>query len=370
MKRRLIPLFQSSVSDRSIERVVDVLHSGWLNEGPVVQEFQARLCDQLGLRNPVAVNSGTAALHLGLLCLGVGHGSEIILPAQTFVATGLAVLMAGGRPVFADIDPETGNLEPADVERKITPRTRAIIPVHWGGYPCDMDELQSLAAAHGLGVLEDAAHALGARYRGRTVGAESRFTAFSFQAIKHLTTGDGGVLACRDAADARRATTLRWFGIDRGLMKPGSAGERGYDIRELGFKYHMNDVAAAIGLGNLEALPDRLARRRAIASRYKQALSGLPGTRLLDWRDDRQHAYWLFTLRVERRQDFARWMTERGVQVSVVDLRIDKNPVFGASPADLPGQEVFDESQISIPVHEGLTDEEVGWIIESVQAGW
>jgi perosamine synthetase len=294
----------------------------------------------------------------------------VILPAQTFVATGLVVHMQGATPVFADIDPATGNLCPESVRRKVTRRTRAVMPVHWAGYPCDLDEIQAIAADNDLAVIEDAAHALGATYKGKPIGAISRFAAFSFQAIKHLTTGDGGALCCSRAADARQAFVRRWFGIDRANSQPSVLGERVYDISAVGFKYHMNDLAAAVGLGNLEDFPPRLARRQAIGEAYRQALADVPGVRLLRQDSDRTHAYWLFTLLVERREDFIRSVAAAGVPASVVHLRIDRNSVFGGIRNDLPGQATFEARQVSLPVHEAMTDEDVACVIRSVRKGW
>lgn len=336
----------------------------------MVKEFEAALAGRLGFCNPVAVNSGTSALHLALAVAGVGPGDEVILPAQTFVATGLAVLMQGATPVFADIDPCTGNIALASIAERVTARTKAIMPVHWAGYPCDLDEINQLAADRGLAVIEDAAHALGATYRGRPVGAISRFTAFSFQAIKHLTTGDGGALCSLRPEDAEAARVRRWFGIDRANSRPSILGERLYDIHTLGFKYHMNDLAAAVGLGNLDDFPDRLARRQRIGATYREELAGCPGLRLLSLRQDRTHAYWLFTVLIEKRTDLISKLAERGIPSSVVHLRIDRYSIFGGTRDDLPGQSEFDAGQLSLPLHEGLTDDEVYAIVLAVRSGW
>jgi perosamine synthetase len=362
--------FHTSVSPRAIELVNETLQSTFLSEGRRVKEFELALESRLGIRHPVALNSGTSALHLALVLAGIGAGDEVILPAQTFVATGLAILMEGAVPVFADIDPLTGNITAAAIAAKISPRTCAVIPVHWGGYPCDLDEINSLAATHGFAVIEDAAHALGAAYKSKSIGAISRFTAFSFQAIKHLTTGDGGALCCMDEFDADLATTRRWFGIDRANSKPSILGERVYDISAIGYKYHLNDLAAAVGLGNLEDFPARLARRREIAGQYRRELADVPGLQLLTLAPDRTHAYWLFTVLVERREDFIRKLAANKIPSSVVHLRIDHNSVFGGISNDLPGQAEFNARQISIPVHEALTAEDVDSVIRTIRAGW
>ena len=365
-----ITFFHTHVSDRARELALGVLESGWLSEGAMVKQFESDLAARLGLVNPVALNSGTSALHLALAIAGVGPGDEVILPPQTFVATGLAILMQGATPVFADIDAATGNISPASVRSHITERTKAIIPVHWAGYPCDLDEINQIAADAGITVIEDAAHALGARYRGLPIGAISPFTAFSFQAIKHLTTGDGGALCCREVEMAETARVRRWFGIDRARSKPSILGERVFDIEQVGYKYHMNDLAAAVGLGNLEDFQARLCRRKYLGAQYRKALDKIPGLELLNLREDRAHAYWLFTVLVERREDFLRALSAEGIPGSVVHLRIDRHSVFGGPRPDLTGQEDFDRRQVAIPVHEGLTDDDVDLVIRSIRKGW
>jgi perosamine synthetase len=365
-----LEFFHTTVSARAVELATETLRSGWISEGRRVSEFETALAAKLGLAHPVTVNSGTAALQLALALAGVGPGDEVILPAQTFVATGLVVLMQGATPVFADIEPETGNVDCRSVRARVTERTRALMPVHWAGYPCDLDEIEAIARDHGLAVIEDAAHALGATYKGRPVGAISRFTAFSFQAIKHLTTGDGGALCCVAAADADAAIRRRWFGIDRRHSSPSLLGERIYDITEVGYKFHMNDVAAAIGLGNLEEFPARLSRRRSIARRYRAELAHVPGLTLLRSEMDRESACWLFTILVDGREKFIRRLAENGVPASVVHLRIDRNTVFGGMREDLAGQARFDARQVALPLHDALTDADVARVVARVQEGW
>ncbi len=362
--------FHTHVAPKAVTLATETLESGWLSEGARVKAFEQALSAELGLARPVAVNSGTAALHLALAVAGVAHGDEVILPAQTFIATGTSILMAGATPVFADIDPTTGNLSPAAVRECVTERTKAIIPVHWGGYPCDMDGLAGIAAQAGAVVIEDAAHALGATYRGNPVGAVSPLTIFSFQAIKHLTTGDGGALCCGTAEYETAARARRWFGIDRAKSEPSILGERLYDLEDLGFKYHMNDLAAAVGLGNLSDFPVRLAARRKTAARYRAELADVTGVTLLDIQPDREHAYWLFTLLVERREEFIRMLAADDIPCSIVHRRIDGNSIFGGLREGLEGQERFGASQISIPVHEGLTEGDVARVIGAIRSGW
>lgn len=361
--------FNVHVSQEAVDLATATLQSGWVSEGEVVREFEQELKKQLGLHNPVAVNSGTSALHLGLAVNSIGCGDEVILPAQTFIATGLAILMAGATPVFADIDPMTGNICPASITEKVTSKTKAVMPVHWGGYPCEMGAINTIAWANNLVIIDDAAHALGATYQGYPIGGASHFTAFSFQAVKHLTTGDGGVLCCQKKGSAAAARTLRWFGIDRANSKPSILGERVYDTNTVGYKYHMNNVAAAIGLGNLVNFKQRLTQRQVNGARYRERLSNASGVTLLECARDRHHAYWLFTMLVENREDFVRKLGEWEIPTSVVHQRIDKYSLFGG-PYDLPGQEIFGEKQISLPVHDGLTLMDIDFICDIIEAGW
>ena len=362
--------FTTKVSDEAIERVVQVLRSGFLNEGAVVKEFEADLVDYLGAPHVVTTNSATSALHLALIHLGIGPGDEVIIPPQTFVATGLVVLHAGATPVFADIDPETGNIDPASVRRKITARTKAVIPVHWGGEPCDMDTLNAIATEAGIAVIEDAAHAFGAVYKGRMVGTLSRLTCFSFQAIKGMTTGDGGAIAVQSEEDAILLTRRRWFGIDKTRTPVTDIGERSVAIDILGYKYHMNNIAAALGVGNLPDHPARLSRRRAIGATYLHELAQVAGLRHIRRRADSEGGFWLFPILVERREDFGRAMKSRDVPITVVDRRIDKHPILGGLREDLEGAARFDAEQIHIPIHEDLSDEDVAKVVESVKSGW
>lgn len=362
--------FHTHISERAVELAAETLRSGFVSEGQRVREFEEELSRTLGLLRPVAVNSGTSALHLALAVAGVGPGDEVVLPAQTFVASGLTVLMCGAQPIFADIQPSTGNLDPASVRAHISPRTKAIMPVHWGGYPCDMDEINAIGAEHGVTVVEDAAHALGASYKGVAVGALSRFAAFSFQAIKHLTTGDGGALCCREEGDYFEARRKRWFGIDRQRDEPSILGERVYNLHSVGFKYHMNDLSAAVGLGNLLDIQSNLCRHRQIAKTYRLQLARVSGVTLLEDRGDRESACWFFTILVDRREDFIRALKARGIPATVVHQRIDTNSVLGGKRRDLVGQEYFDKHQVALPIHSALLDPDVARVIQAVTGGW
>jgi perosamine synthetase len=365
-----ISFFDTHVGPDALERVRTVLESGRLSEGALATEFERRLSGDLGLVNPVTVNSGTSALHLALAALGIGPGDEVILPAQTFVASGLVVLHQGATPVFADIDYRTGNLDPDSVEAHFTPRTRAIMVVHWGGLPADLDALSAIARDRGVPVIEDAAHALGATYHDAPIGSISEASCFSFQAIKHLTTGDGGAICTPSGDLAAEARRRRWFGIDRLGTETSHLGEREYDLSSIGFKYHLNDYAAALGIANLAGFHERLRRRRSIAARYRSALDGVSGVTLFDEPADRLSAYWLFGIHVERRDDFVRALSDAGVPASVVHLGIDRNSILGGTRADLPNQRRFDQTQIHIPIHDRIGEEEADIVISAIRNGW
>lgn len=366
----MIPIFQPSVAPAVVDRVCETLRAGWLSEGRHVKAFEDTFCRQFSLPHALALNSGTAALHLAVLGAGIKEGDEVITPAQTFVATAMAILYARATPVFADILSGGPNVDPADVERRITPRTKAIMVVHYGGYPCDMDEINAIAARHKLKVIEDAAHALGASYQGRPVGNLGDFSIFSFQAIKQMTTGDGGMLVCRNADDHQTAYRRRWFGIDRANRKPSPLGQPEWDITELGYKYHMNDVAAAMGLAQLELFGAAQARRQALNQRYRTELAQVSGLNLLEEKADRVNACWLFTVRVQRRLEFIQALKSRGVEVAVWHQRIDRNSLFGGERPDLPNQARFNSEQVSIPCRDSMTDAEVQTVLQAAKAGW
>lgn len=366
----MIPIFNTFVHPSAQARVSEVLTTTFLSEGKLVKEFESRLTSELGMANPAALNSGTSALHLAMVVAGIGPGDEVILSPQTFIASALVVVQEGATPVFADIQYENGNIDPSTIEARITERTKAIMAVHWGGYPCDMDEIHAIARKHNLVVIEDAAHAPGATYKGRAIGSISDYTCFSFQAIKHLTTGDGGALCCPDPALAREVMRRRWFGIDRANSPVSEIGERIYDLTDVGYKYHLSDYGAALGLANLEDFQERMTQRRALVQQYNTGLQGVAGVQLFDHKTDRESAEWLYGFHVENRLEFIRAMKARGIVSSVVHDGIDKNTLFGGKREELVNQRRFDETQIHIPLHDALTAEQVEYIIGAIKQGW
>lgn len=365
-----ISIFNTWIDPSACEQVAKILGTTMLSEGVIVKEFESKLESNLGFQNCVALNSGTSALHLALVLAGIKEGDEVILPAQTFIATGLVILQQKAIPVFADIDYKTGNISTLSIKSKITNKTKAIIPVHWGGYPCDMDEINALAKVNNLIVIEDAAHALGATYKNKAIGSISDYTCFSFQAIKHLTTGDGGAICTKDQTKYVQAINKRWFGIDRVNSAMTELGERDYNVQELGYKYHMNNYAAALGIANANNFEKRLANRLEVAKYYRSQLTNLGGITLFEYQEDRTSAYWLFGLHVEKRINFIRLLKENGIAASVVHQRIDRNEIFGGIKRDLTDQKRFDDTQIHIPIHDTVTLEKANYITEIIRKGW
>lgn len=364
-----IPFFNTYIDPSAFSMVKKILKSTFLSEGKITAEFEEKL-KSIGLSYPICVNSGTSALHLALILAEVKKDDEVIIPAQTFISTALAVLYQQAKPVFADIDYKTGNINPEMIRRKITKKTKVIMPVHWAGYPADLNEISKIAKEYNITIVEDAAHALGATYKGKPIGGISSFTCFSFQAIKHVTTGDGGAIACKRISDQKKGKQLRWFGIDREKTLPTLLGEREYTLTEVGYKYHMNDYESALGIANLSTLDKRLKRRRKIAEEYKKHFQNISGIQMFSYDSDCESAWWLFGIHVQKRNEFIRALKDRGISCSVVHQRIDKHPIFGGIQEDLINQTKFDSTQIHLPVYENLTDKQIDHIISSVEKGW
>lgn len=362
----MIELFETRITSKAKALVNQVLDSGFLNQGKMVEELEQILVYEWGLKYPVTLNSCTASLQLALILSGVKAGDEVILPAQTFVATGLAVLMVGAKPVFGDVD-ANGNLDYHDVEKKITDKTKAVIVVHWGGNLANLSGLASVCQRHNLKLIEDAAHAFGATTNyGRTGNCQySDFCCFSLQAIKLLTAADGGILCCKSKEDSDRAKRLRWFGLDKKNIKRNELGEREMNITELSYKMHMNDYNGALALGNLEGLDKALERRKEIVLRYYKAFEKLP-IRVCNIKCVSSN--WLCVLRAQRRNELVKHLARNFIQAGKVDGRIDTIPLF------LPyydesntGQTLFDLEQLSIPCTSKMSDEDVQRVINTIQ---
>lgn len=343
-----IPLFKVAM-DPAIGPAIDrVLQSGLVTQGPAVEAFEKALVQWTG-RRPITVNSCTSALTLALRLIGINQGDEVISSPMTCSATNLPIMAFGAKIVWADIDPRTGLIDPADVERKITPKTRAVVAVDWGGQPADYDALRFATQGKDIRIIEDAAHAFGAWYKDRSVGLLADYTAFSFQAIKHLTTGDGGALVVPHG-QVHRAKNLRWFGIDR----EAPVEFRGnIDIPEWGYKFHMNDIAATIGLSNLTLVTGVLARHRANADQLNELLDERFGRTIPDY--PHSGSWWIYTTLLKNHTERVRFkahMDRQGVQVSQVHWRNDTLSCFAQfRDAKLPGVDEFSSRMICLPVN-------------------
>lgn len=343
-----------------------------LSEGKVVELFEKELCNQFNLPNLLTVNSGTSALHLALELSGVKLRQEIIIPAQTFVATGLSVLYKGANVVFADINKD-GGMSAKDFEKKITKRTKAVIVVHWAGQVCDdLEEIQKIAKDRNIVVIEDAAQALGAKYKnGKWVGdSDSDFVTFSFQASKLLTTGDGGGIVCKNSEHYELGRKLRWFGIDRTNDQPDETGERSYNLERIGYKYHMNDYAAILGFVNSMTAKQRVRYKRFLAKLYWKYIED-KSILIHSMKSDMENgSFWSFPILVPRRRELIKELKSKGYETSVIHSGIDRNDVFGGKDKKLITQREFDEKLLHLPCHHNITPFDVLDICYIINNGW
>jgi dTDP-4-amino-4,6-dideoxygalactose transaminase len=365
------------IGEEEIAEVSATLRSGWLGTGPKVRRFEEMFRDYVGARHAVAVNSCTAALHLSLLVSGVAPGDEVITTPMTFCATANAILHAGARPVFVDVNPATMNLDPAAVAAAITPRTRAIVPVHLAGRPCPMDEIQALAARHGLLVIEDAAHCIEGRYRGRKVGAISPLTCFSFYVTKNMTTGEGGMVTTDSDELAARLKMYALHGMSADAWHRFSdKGYKHYQVVFPGFKYNMTDIQASLGLHQLGRLEAQLWRRNEIWLQYDRAFADLPVRAPAPADPDTVHARHLYTLRVlpgggKRRDEVLQELHALGVGTGVHYTALHLHPyhreTFGYREGMFPHAEEIGATTFSLPLSAKLSDAEVARVIEAVR---
>jgi perosamine synthetase len=364
-----IVLFRPHISERAREMVHAQLGTRWIGQGPGVdrfeKEFSNRFCGGLAT---AAVGSGTDALHLAYLLANVGPGDEVITPVFTCTATNIPLLYIGAKPVFADVQPGTMNIDIDHVRKLVTQKTKAIVCVHYGGLPCDMTELGAIAAEAGIPVIEDAAHAVGATYKGRSIGEISEFTMFSFQAIKHITTGDGGMLAMKDRSLLPKSGRLRWFGIDREGKQKAIWDN---DIRDIGYKYQMTDVAAAMGLAALEEWDQVSAHRRKLFAVYEQALQGIPGLEFVGGGlTDRVHAAWLCTVFVKGRVALQKKLREHHIESNQVHYRNDRYSIFKDSRGSFPNMDAIEDDYLVLPLHTHMTVEDAERVVSVIRTGW
>ena len=378
-KDRFLVFGRPTIEEPEIAEVVDSLKSCWLGTGPKVARLEKDFAAYKGSPHAVAMHSCTAALHLSILAADLKPGDEVITTPLTFCATVNAILHAGATPVLADVDRTTMNLDPNQVEDAITPRTRAILPVHFAGRPCDMDALLDLAKRRNLVMIEDCAHAIETEYKGRKAGLFGDFGCFSFYATKNITTGEGGMVLVRDEAKAARLKTLALHGMSKDAWKRFSDdGYKHYQVVELGFKYNMMDLQAAIGIHQLPRVESWLVRRNEIWRQYDRAFASMPIEIPAPEEKDTRHARHLYTLLVDEhrsgisRDAFLSRMTEQGIGVGVHYLSVPEHPyyrqAFGWKPEAFPNAMEIGRRTVSVPLSAGITDEDAADVIAAVEA--
>jgi len=365
----MIPYARHFIDEDDVQAVAEALRSGWLTTGPAVEAFEQAVSRYTGQAHGVAVSSGTAALHCAMAALDIGPGDEVITPAMTFAATPNSVAYTGGAPVFAEVDPGTLLLDPADAAARITPRTRAIIAVDYAGQPCDWDALRRLADQRGLALVADACHALGARYNGRNVGTLADITALSFHPVKHITTAEGGMAWTDDPILAQRMRTLRNHGIDQDFRQREQAGSWRYAMTMLGFNYRLSDMACALGESQLARLPLWIEARRELAGLYDQLIKESPARRL-ETAGNVDHAYHLYVVRVPRRDEVFQAMRSQGIGVNVHYLPVHLHPYyrerFGFGPGLCPTAEAAAEEILTLPLFPSITRDDVLHVVAAL----
>ncbi len=374
LEHKLIPVLQPSIGQEEIDAASEVLRSGWLGLGPKTEQFEQQFASFADSRFAVALNSGTAALHLALDVLRIGPGDEVIVPSITFISTIHAVSYVGATPVFADIEAGTMNICVKDIERKITSKTKAIIVVHLAGHPCDMDAIQQLALSKGIKVVEDAAHACGAEYKGRRIGSISELTCFSFHAVKNLTTGEGGAITCNAEWMDRRIREKRWVGISRDTWMR-SINEKVYAwqyyVNEVGYKYHMNDLQASIGLVQLKKLSQLNGRRRAIANTYINELKELDWIELPQEHSYAKSSWHLFQIKLNNdnvRDRLISHLQEVNIATGVHYYPCHLHPCYIHLQAIVPISSEIWKRILSLPIHPNISEFDLERIIERIRA--
>jgi perosamine synthetase len=372
----MIPYGRQWIDEEDIQSVIEVLRSDWLTTGPWVERFEEAAAKFIGAQNAVVVSSGTAALHAAMVAAGIGPGDEVLLPPMTFVATANAVVFQGGRPVFVDVDPGTLLIDPARVEARITPRTKAMIAVDYAGHPCDYDELRKIARRHGLILIADACHAIGAEYKGQKVGALADLTIFSFHPVKHITTGEGGMVLTHVHEWAVKMRRFRNHGLQTDHRERFQQNTWVYEMKGLGFNYRLTDFQCALGLSQLRKLPAWINRRREIACQYDRAFMDISAIKPLHRSSQVKHAFHLYVVRV----DFGQWNTTRpalftslrkkGIGVNVHYIPVHLQPFYrerlGTGPGDCPVAELAYEQILSLPIFPRMSDADIQTVVEGM----
>lgn len=366
----MIPYGRQMIDEDDIQAVVEVLRGDFLTTGPKITEFEQAVCDYTGAKYAVAIANGTAALHAACFAAGIKPGDEVITTPITFAASSNCVLYCGGTPVFADIKPDTYNIDPEDIRRKITEKTKAIIAVDYTGQPCELDEIREIAKEHNLLVIEDGAHALGADYKGKKIGSVSDMTTFSFHPVKHITTGEGGMIVTNDEKLYERLKLFRSHGItrdERFLTK--NEGDWYYQQLELGYNYRITDIQCALGVSQMKKLDKFVERRKELVRRYNEAFEKISQIVCPAQKEGCNNSWHLYVIQVEDRQEVFDKLRQAGINVNVHYIPVYKHPYYqehGYEKVCCPNAEKLYEHIISLPLYPGLTDEEQDYVIEQV----
>jgi UDP-4-amino-4,6-dideoxy-N-acetyl-beta-L-altrosamine transaminase len=379
VRERMLPYGRHEIDEADIQSVVEALRGDWLTNGPTVARFEQAFAEAVGARFAVAMSSGTAALHGAACAAGIGSGDEVITTPLTFLASANCVLYCGGRPVFADVDPETLNLDPAAVEAALTPRTKAVLPIHFAGLPCDMEAIHAIARSQNLTVIEDAAHALGAEIGGRRIGGLSQLTTFSFHPVKHITTGEGGMVTTNDPALAERLRRFRNHGIEREVRQRQAAASGAWrqDMVAFGLNYRLTDIQSALGLSQLRRLEVRLKRREEIAAEYHQAFAAMPEVSAAPVRPGTRHAWHIYPLRVNPdrlrrdREAIFQALRAENIGVSVHYLPVHLHPFyqerFATHRGMCPAAETAGDRLLTLPLFPQMTDRDVADVVTAAE---
>jgi perosamine synthetase len=362
----MLPLIKTSIPPREIlmPRLEEVLYSGYVAQGDAVEEFERKFEEYVGGGHTLSLNSGTAALHIALILAGVGEGDEVISTALTAEPTNVAIKMVGAKVRWADVDYSTGNISPSAIEKSINDKTKAIIVVDYAGIPVDVKAIKALSEKYNIPVIEDAAHALGAKYNGNKTGNHFPFTVYSFQAIKHLTTIDGGALQILDNDLYEKGKIIRWFGLDKKLNRLDN------DIKFQGYKYHMNNVNATIGLIQLENIENLVQRYIANGKYLDEHLKDVKGVELIKYYPNTEPSYWLYTIKVNNRDGFVKMMSDNEIMASELHKRNDLHTYLNDFPTELPNLDLFYSKMVHIPCGWWVTKGDCDKMIKLIKKGW
>ena len=362
-----IRLWSAYVPDETGAELEKVLRSKWINTGKQEALLRKSFSEKFNIPYVVATNSGTSSLRASLAMLGVGPGDEVVSTPYTFIATNTSILEQGATPVFADIRYETLDIDPESIIKKITAKTKAIMCVHYGGNACEMDAIRKIGHDYNLPIIEDSAHAIGSKYKGDYIGAKGDVVTFSLQAIKIITSGDGGMITTPSEEYYNKLKKYVWFGVDRENKVTMPIDPLPEEIDILGFKYNMNDITATIGLVGLKHLDEAMARRKQIGDRYRSELANCKKVKLVYIPPENVVNYQIFPIHIQNRTEFADFMRERGIFINVNNRRNDRYKIFGGLRNDLPSLARADEDTILIPLHCDLSDADVEKIISSIK---